>query len=125
MMEQVVTIVKPKTILAWQRQLEKRKWDYSDRRINNLGRPRISLDVEQIVCRMACENEWGYKRIQGELKKLEITISKTSVANILRRNGLPPSPEREGPHGGSFWPDMHLCFCVLICSRRKSGLLEA
>lgn len=32
MMEQVVTIVKPKTILAWQRQLEKRKWDYSDRR---------------------------------------------------------------------------------------------
>ena len=63
---------------------------------NNPGRPRISLDVEQIVCRMARENEWGYKRIQGELKKLEITISKTSVANILRRNGLPPSPEREG-----------------------------
>ena len=37
-----------------------------------------------------------YARIQGELKKLDITISKTSVANILRRNGLPPSPERNG-----------------------------
>ena len=102
MMEQFVTIVKPKTILAWQRQLEKRKWDYSDRRKNNPGRPRISLDVEQIVCRMARENEWGYKRIQGELKKLEIAISKTSVANILRRNGLPPSPEREGPSWREF-----------------------
>jgi putative transposase len=45
---------------------------------------------------MARENEWGYARIQGELKKLDITISKTSVANILRRNGLPPSPERNG-----------------------------
>ena len=102
MMEQFVTIVKPKTILAWQRQFEKRKWDYSDRRKNNHGRPRISLDVEQIVCRMARENEWGYKRIQGELKKLEITISKTSVVNILRRNGLPPSPEREGPSWREF-----------------------
>ena len=30
---------------------------------------------------MARENEWGYARIQGELKKLDITISKSSVAN--------------------------------------------
>ncbi|MBC8469224.1 MAG: transposase [Planctomycetes bacterium] len=30
------------------------------------------------------------------MKKLDITISKSSVANILRRNGLPPSPERKG-----------------------------
>ena len=96
LMEQVVTIVKPKTILAWQRKLEKEKWDYSDRRKNNPGRPRIAQDIEQLVCRMARENEWGYARIQGELKKLDIKISKSSVANILRRNGLPPSPERNG-----------------------------
>ena len=96
LMEQVVTIVQPKTILAWQRRLEKQKWDYSDRRKNNLGRPRISVDIEQLVCRMARENEWGYGRIQGEPKKLDVEISKTSVANILRRIGLPPSPEREG-----------------------------
>ncbi len=96
LMEQFVTIVKPKTILAWQCRLEKQKWDYSDRRKNNIGRPRISQDIEQLVCKMARENEWGYKRIQGELKKLDITISNSSVANILRRNGLPPSPERNG-----------------------------
>ena len=96
LMEQVVTIVKPKTILAWQRRLEKTKWDYSDRRKTNPGRPRLSGDIEHLVCRMARENVWGYARIQGELKKLDITISKSSVANILRRNGLPPSPERNG-----------------------------
>lgn len=96
LMKQVVTIVQPKTILAWQKRLENEKWDYSDRRKNNPGRPRIAQDIEQIVCRMARENEWGYDRIQGELKKLEIAISKSSVANILRRNGLPPSPERKG-----------------------------
>ena len=74
LMEQVVTIVKPKTILAWQRKLENQKWDYSDRRQNNPGRPKIALDIEQLVCRMARENEWGYARIQGELEKLDITI---------------------------------------------------
>ena len=95
LMEQVVSIVKPKTILAWQLKLENEKWDYSDRRKKNPGRPGIAWDIEQMVCRMARENQWGYKRIQGELEKLDITISKSSVANILRRNGLPPSPERK------------------------------
>lgn len=70
------------------RKLEKEKWDYSDRRKKNPGRPRIAVDIEQLVCTMARANEWGYARIQGELKKLDITISKSSVANILRRNGL-------------------------------------
>ncbi|MEN6385764.1 MAG: integrase core domain-containing protein, partial [Phycisphaerales bacterium] len=96
LMEQVVSIVSPKTILAWQRKLEKQKWDFSDRRENNPGRPRVDIDIEQLVCKMARENEWGYERIQGELEKLDIKISKSSVANILRRNGLPPSPERKG-----------------------------
>ena len=96
LMEQVVTIVKPKTIFAWQRKLEDEKWDYSDRRKNNPGRPRIAQDIEQLVCQMARENDWGYQRIRGELKKLKIKISKTSVSNILKRNGLPPSPQRNG-----------------------------
>lgn len=96
LMEQVVTIVQPKTILLWQRKLEKHKWDYSDRRKKNPGRPRIAQDIEALVCQMARENEWGYVRIQGELEKLDIAISKSSVANILRRNSLPPSPERKG-----------------------------
>jgi len=32
LMQEVVTIVKPETILAWQQRLEQRKWDYSSRR---------------------------------------------------------------------------------------------
>ena len=42
------------------------------------------------------ENIWGYQHIQGKLQKLGIVISKTCVADILRRNGLPPAPERNG-----------------------------
>jgi hypothetical protein len=43
---------------------------------------------------MARENTWGYKRIRGELKKLGIKLSRSCIADILRRNGLPSSPER-------------------------------
>jgi putative transposase len=47
--------------------------------------------------RLARKNpRWGYLRIVGELKKLGVTVSKGSVASILRRHGLPPAPRREG-----------------------------
>jgi len=32
LMESVVNIVKPATLLVWQRRLEKEKWDYSKKR---------------------------------------------------------------------------------------------
>jgi len=102
-MRSVVTIVKPETILAWQRQPEQEKWDYSRRRRSGPGRPRTPGKVEALVCRMARENTWGYTRIHGELRKLGIQLSKSCIADILRCNNLPPSHERKGcapyPHG--------------------------
>lgn len=39
---------------------------------------------------MARENpRWGYLRIVGELKKLGIAVSKSTVANVLRAHGPP------------------------------------
>lgn len=96
LMESVVNIVKPATILAWQRRLEKQKWDDSEKRKRQPGRPRTPGDIEALICQLARENTWGYKKIQGELQKLGIEISKTTVANILGRNALPPSPDRKG-----------------------------
>ena len=88
--------MKPETILAWQRRLERRKWDYSGRRSRGPGRPRTPGDIEALVCRLARENVWGYQRIRGESLKLGIIRSKGCIADILRRNGLPPSPQRQG-----------------------------
>ena len=45
---------------------------------------------------------WGYLRIVGELRKLGVTVSKTSVATVLARHGLPPAPRREGPTWAQF-----------------------
>ena len=95
-MRQTVSIVKPETILAWQRRLEKQKWDFSHRRQRRPGRPRTAMSTEELACEMARENIWGYKRLRGELVKLGIRVSKSCVADILRRNGLPRSPERKG-----------------------------
>jgi putative transposase len=96
LMKEVVSIVQPEAILAWQRRLEQKKWDYSERRTLGPGRPRTPEDVEALVCRLARENMWGYQRLRGELLKLRVTLSKGCIADILRRNGLPPSPQRAG-----------------------------
>ena len=93
LMRQVVSVVKPDPTLAWQRRLEQRKWDYSKRQ-RRPARPRKPAEAEELARRMARENDWGYRRIQGELKKLGIQISKSCVADILRRNDLPSAPER-------------------------------
>ena len=60
------------------------------------ARPRTPGNIEAIICRMDRENIWGNRRIQGELLKLDINLSKGGIADILRRNNLPPSPERKG-----------------------------
>ena len=46
--------------------------------------------------RLATENRsWGLSRILGELKKLRIRIARTTLADILERTGIPPSPKRQ------------------------------
>src|SRR6476661_8634478 len=41
-------------------------------------------------------------RIRGELKKLGIEVSATTIATLLRRAGLGPAPRRLGPSWSQF-----------------------
>ena len=43
------------------------------------------------------EPRWGYLRIVGECRKLGVSVSATSVRNVLRRHRLKPAPRRTGP----------------------------
>jgi len=44
---------------------------------------------------MATENpSWGYTRIQGALKNLAHRVARSTVANILKEHGIPPSGQR-------------------------------
>jgi transposase len=60
-----------------------------------LGRPKIAPELEVLVVRMAQENRsWGYDRIVGAFN-LGYTISHQTVGNILKRQGIPPVPDRK------------------------------
>ena len=56
MLEQVATLVTPDTILRWHRELVAEKWDYSQRRTKNPGRPPVSEEIQQLVVKLANEN---------------------------------------------------------------------
>jgi len=94
-LQEVATIVKPDTILAWHRRLVAQQFDGSTQR-KAPGRPKVDSELEAFIVRMAQENRsWGYDRIVGALANLGLTVSAQTVGNVLKRHGLPPAPERK------------------------------
>ena len=87
--------VRPATLLRWHRDLVARRWTYPHRRP---GRPSVPSGTVSLVLRLARENStWGYRRIQGELATMGISIAASSVWAILKRHHIEPSPRRSGP----------------------------
>ncbi len=97
----VCSVVKPETLLAWNRRMKREKWTY-DNHPKSPGRPRKDNATEQLVLRLAGENAWGYDRIAGELRKLGHGVSPGYVHDVLKRHGLPPAPNRKGLSWKSF-----------------------
>ena len=61
------------------------------------GRPGISAEVTELICRLARENpRWGYQRIAGELAGVGVQVSPTTVGKVLRRHRIRPAPKRAG-----------------------------
>ena len=92
LLRQVATIVTPDTILRWHRQLIVQKWTYPRRQP---GRPGVLREIRRLVVRMASENPgWGYTRIQGALKNLGHRVARSTIAAVLKAEGIPPSGKR-------------------------------
>jgi putative transposase len=93
LLAQVATIVTPETLLAWHRKLVAQKYDGSSYR--RPGRFPTPKEIAALIVRMAEENRgWGYRRIQGALSNLGHVLAHNTIANILKRNGIEPAPER-------------------------------
>ena len=92
-LEEIATLVTPDTLLRWHRTLIACKWTWPHK---GPVRPPIRAEIEALIVRMARENlDWGYVRIQGALAIIGHHISSTTVANVLKRHGIEPAPERQ------------------------------
>jgi putative transposase len=81
-LEEVASIVKPETILAWHRRLVAKTFDGSKNRAYP-GRPKIDEEVEELIVRLANDNRsWGYDRIAGALVNLGYKVSDQTVGNV-------------------------------------------
>src|SRR5438067_1972762 len=96
-----VFIVRPETLLRWHREPVRRKWTF--RRTGQSGRPALGKETVDLIVRLGNENpRWGYQRIRGELLKLGVAVSATTVRSVLLRHDLDPAPRRDGPTWNQF-----------------------
>ena len=88
--------ITPATLLAWHRRLIAGKYDTSKRRTP--GRPPTGPGITRLVVRLAKENPlWGHRRIHGELTKLGMTVTPSTIWEILHAAGIDPAARRTGP----------------------------
>jgi hypothetical protein len=87
-------LVTPRTLLRWHRALVRRKWRQPPCKP---GRPPVRAEVRAVALRLAREiPRWGHRRISGELAKLGLRVSPTTVRRLLVRPGLGPVPRGVG-----------------------------
>jgi hypothetical protein len=81
--KEYVTLIKPDTVLKWQRNLIKKFWTFPSER-PRIGRPPIPALIKELILDMKNKNiYWGYKRIQGELLKLGIEFDLLKEADVV------------------------------------------
>src|SRR5215475_5578890 len=87
---QVLTIIRPETLVRWHRAGFRCYWRWKSRRRG--GRPQIEAELRASIRRMSIENPlWGAPRIHGELPKLGFEIAQSSVAKYMVKRRRPPS----------------------------------
>jgi len=87
---QVLTIIRPETLVRWHRTGFRGYWRWKSRARG--GRPQIETDLRALIRRMSIENPlWGAPRIHGELLKLGFEVGQSTVAKYMVKRRGPPS----------------------------------
>ena len=78
-------VVKPETVVRWQRRRFGKYWGKISGEGKVAGRPQVEKAVRGLIFRMRKENGWGAPRIHGELVKLGVEgVSERTVSRYLR-----------------------------------------
>ena len=86
-----LVFVRPETIIAWRRRKFREHWRRLIRS-GRPGRPAVRREVRDLIRRMSSANPlWGAPHIVGELAKIGIDVTKSTVEKYMVRRRKPPS----------------------------------
>ncbi len=84
-----LSVIRPETVVRWHRAGFRAFWRWKSR--SRGGRPKTAAEIRKLIREMSLANPfWGAPRIPGELLKLGINVSQTTVAKYIAR------PRRQG-----------------------------
>src|ERR1700674_4870082 len=87
---QVLTIIRPETLVRWHRAGFRCYWRRKSRPLG--GRPQIEIELRALIRQMSVDNQlWGAPRIHGELLKLGFCVAQSTVAKYMVKRRGPPS----------------------------------
>ena len=99
-------IVKPDTVVRWQKKAFKAYWRRKSGK-GKRGRPPLDPEIRAIVLKMANANPlWGAPKIHGELLKLGLVVSERTVSGLLRRHKRKPPSQTWRTFIKNHMPDM-------------------
>jgi putative transposase len=88
---EALVFVKPETVIAWRRRKFRDYWTRLSRS-GKPGRPSTPREVRDLIRHMSAANPlWGAPRIVGELAKIGIELSPSTVGRYMVRRHRPPS----------------------------------
>jgi len=97
--EELMTIVSPATFYRWIRDEKNR----TPKPRNPKGGQRKPREIRALVIEVAKTTGFGYTRIIGEMRKMGIKkISRQTVRNILKEEGIEPGPDRTNDNWETF-----------------------
>jgi len=109
-----LVFVQPATVIGWQRKGFRADWtqfSWPER-----GRPRISPKLRRLIREMSLANpRWGAPRILGKLRKVGISVAKSTVEKFRVRPPRPPSPPWR-----AFLKDLELWMFALVSVENQS-----
>ena len=90
-------IVKPETVVDWQKRRFNKHWTKISTQNKKPGRKRIKKEIRDLIYRMAGENRWGAPRIFSELLMLGFKdVSEASVSRYFRKyRSLHPDKKKQ------------------------------
>jgi putative transposase len=107
--KQALVIAQPDTVLRWHRELFRRVWRCRSRSKRGRGKPPLASDIVALIKQMAEENRsWGVERIRGELLKLGMQVSKSTIQKYIHKVRKPGLPKQTWAtflrnHAGEIW----------------------